>query len=243
MMNEERGKVRTVLLKKLTVNEHVYSELKRMIARRELAPGTPLIIRPLAKQLGVSNMPIIEAIRRLERDGLITVIPKLGATVKEWSRDEILEAYYIRRALEGQAARLFVMRAAPEDKKRLVQLNDIFDKLAASDPVKCDEADIELHLHIVRSTRFRRLYELIENCKIETIMLHGLAIWRPDSKAEVELSYKKSIGCHQPLLEALLGQSPEAAEQAMCQHIDTNMDLIQRIEEKAIELYPLAAAE
>src|SRR6185436_9177603 len=86
-------------IKNVTVSEKVYDQIKRMIARRELLPGSALVLRTLATQLGVSRMPVLEAIRRLERDGLVTVVPKWGATVKAWSREEILEAHFIRRAL------------------------------------------------------------------------------------------------------------------------------------------------
>src|SRR5437899_8092277 len=129
------------MIKKETVSQRVYYQMKNMIARRELQPGSPLILRNLASRLKVSRMPIIESIRRLERDGLVTVLPKWGATVKEWSREERLEAYVIRRALEGEAARFFVMRASAEDKRRLIELSDRFDEFAAYDPVQCDEAD------------------------------------------------------------------------------------------------------
>src|SRR4051812_20493760 len=105
--------------KKLTLSERAYYEIKNMIARRELLPGTPLVLQTLANKLGVSRMPILEAIRRLEGDGLVTVMPQWGAAVKEWSGAEILDAYCIRRGLEGEAARHFVKRATPKDKERL----------------------------------------------------------------------------------------------------------------------------
>ena len=231
-----------VLTTKLTVNEQVYARLKKMIAKRELPPGTPLVLRPLAKQLGVSNMPVIEAIRRLERDGLVTVVPKLGATVKVWSPTEIVEAFYIRRALEKEAARLFVLRARPRDKDKLMGLSRAFDHYAAADPPLCLEADVNFHLHIVRSTGFRRLYALTENSQIETTVLHGLAITRPETREEIETGCRSSIGCHEPLVEALKGTDPDAAEVAMCRHHDTFQWLIDRIEQEAeaAQMWPVA---
>src|SRR5690348_14052589 len=118
-----------------------------MIAKGELPPSAPLELRPIAMKLGVSKTPVIEALRRLERDGLIKVVPRLGATVKQWSYDEMLEAYHIRRALESEAARLFVVRATPDDKEQLVRLNKVFDRLAASASLGSIEADINIHLH------------------------------------------------------------------------------------------------
>ena len=114
--------------RKLTLSEQAYYEIKRMIAQREILPGAALVLQTLATKLGMSRMPVVEAIRRLERDGLVTLVPQWGATVKVWSLDEIREAHSIRRALEGEAARLFVKRATPEDKRRLAELSDKFDR-------------------------------------------------------------------------------------------------------------------
>src|ERR1700681_780354 len=97
-----------------TLNSEVYERLRSMIFNRELAPGTKLVRRNMAKQLGTSTMPVLEAIRRLEHDGLVTQIPKWGAFVKEWTDEEQVEAIHIRRALEGEAARLFVLRASEQ---------------------------------------------------------------------------------------------------------------------------------
>ena len=217
--------------KRLTISERVYHEIKYLIATRDLAPGTPLILRTLASRLGVSRMPVVEAIRRLERDGLVTVQSKWGATVKEWSHEEILEAYCIRRALEGEAARFFVSRASDDDKKRLAQLSDLFDKFASSDPVKCDEVDMEFHLHIVRATRFPRLYELIENSKIETAMLFGIHLGHRLMVGKRKMEYHKLIGNHKPVVKALLAKDPEAAQQAIIQHVDSALVLLMKFEE------------
>jgi DNA-binding GntR family transcriptional regulator len=232
------------LERRLTINEQVYLQIKAMIARRELPPGTPLVLRPLAGKLGVSKMPVIEAIRRLEKDGLVSVLPKWGATVKRWSREEILEACCIRRGLEAEAARFFVLRASAEEKKKLTELGDRFDAFAATDPVKCEEADMDFHLHIVRCTRFPRLYELIENSKIETATFYGLRVaMAQKSVVDTEANYRKSIGCHQPVIEALLRNDPEAAAQAISQHINSILIPIMKLEDGAEDPISRASGE
>jgi len=218
--------------KKLTLSERAYFEIKNMIARRELLPGTPLVLQTLANKLGVSRMPILEAVRRLERDGLVTVMPQWGAAVKEWSGEEILDAYCIRRGLEGEAARHFVKRATSQDKDRLQELSDLFDKYAASDPLQCDEADLAFHLHIVRSTRLSRLYELIENSKIETTIIFGLSLTICNQLDDAKQKNLASVGNHRPVVKALLGQDPEEAVRAVWQHIDLNLELITRLLEE-----------
>jgi len=199
-----------------------------MIASAELTPGSSLVLRELAEKLKVSRMPVVEAIRRLERDGFVTDLPMWGASVKEWTSEERLEAYCIRRALEGEAARFFVQRATAEDRKKLVELSDRFDELAETDPIRCDQADIDFHLHIARCTRFQRLTELIENSKIETATILGLSL----VSINVTVDPKKDIGCHKPVVEALLGADPEVAMRAIWKHIDSALERINELRQE-----------
>jgi len=224
--------------RKMTLSERAYYEIKRRIARREILPGAALVLQSLATKLGMSRMPVVEAIRRLERDGLVTLVPQWGATVKVWSQDEIQEAHSIRRALEGEAARLFVKRASPEDKRRLAELSDRFDRWATKDTFKCDEADLDFHLHIVRSTRYQRLYELVENSKIETTIISGLSLALIESMDTRVKGYAKGVGIHKPVVKALLGKDPESAARAIWKHIDTSLEGILRLDEQARSMEP-----
>jgi len=209
---------------RVTVGERVYGQLKRMIARGEFQPGAPLVVRQLAGQLQVSPTPVVEALRRLEHDGLVTVVPKWGCTVKEWSWGEIVEAYTIRRALEGQAAELFVTRATAQDKKRLVDLNELLPK-HTSDPVRFAEIDVELHLHIARCTRFPRLYQLIENSNIERIAIFGVIV-KGHGESKVIEDYRTNLREHRRLVRALLGKDPVAAHAELWRHVDHALEAI-----------------
>jgi DNA-binding GntR family transcriptional regulator len=197
-----------------------------MIARGELGAGAPLVIRDLASRLKVSRTPIVEAIRRVERDGLVTVASKWGARVKEWSWDEIAEAFHIREALEGQAVELFVTRATPEDKRKLVELNDLFNRYAsADDSVRYDETDVALHLHIARATRFTRLYELIENSNIEKTAIYGATIKAAQGGSSIDRR-RLNVGVHDSLVQALLGDDPQAARTELVKDIRASLELI-----------------
>ena len=220
---------------KLTLSEQTYKQIKSMIFRREVAPGSALILHSLAKKLGVSRMPVLEAIRRLERDGLVESVPQWGAHVKQWTRDEMLEAYCIRRALEGEAARYFVLRAAPEDKQQLVELNERFDAAVITGHEvhgELDGIDSELHLHIARSSGFRRLCELIETSKITTAVISGLMLTILPDAEEARAYHRTLLGCHKPMVEALLGKDTERAVSAVWQHVDTSLAAIMKIEKQ-----------
>jgi DNA-binding GntR family transcriptional regulator len=89
----------------LTKSEYAYAELRRRILDGRLPAGARLLLRPLADELGVSVMPIRDAIRLLERDGLVTVNNHRSATVTEIARDAVVESVGIRMWLEVLAVR------------------------------------------------------------------------------------------------------------------------------------------
>ncbi len=89
----------------LTKTDYAYSELRRRILDGELGRGARLLLRRLAEELGISVMPVRDAIRMLERDGLVRSESHRGATVTTISRDEILDTISIRMWLEVLAIR------------------------------------------------------------------------------------------------------------------------------------------
>ena len=81
------------------------AQLRELILTGKLPPGTPLRLSKVAGRMGVSVMPVREAIRILEAERLVTVEPRRGASVARLSIDDIEELYAVRSALEGLAAR------------------------------------------------------------------------------------------------------------------------------------------
>ena len=94
----------------LTLWQRVHRVLSQEILSNRLPPGTELQEVALARSLGVSRGPVREAIGRLASEGLVTVRPRRGAVVASLTRDEFLEAYQVREALEAMAIRLAVAR-------------------------------------------------------------------------------------------------------------------------------------
>ena len=119
---------RPALLENLTLWQRVYEYLREEIISERLQPGTELQEVALSEELGVSRGPIREAIGRLAAEGLVTVRPRRGALVRSLSKDEFLELYQVREALEMLAVRLAVPKLEPDDVAQLV----VF--LATSEP-------------------------------------------------------------------------------------------------------------
>lgn len=89
-----------------TLTSRVYEVLKDKILSMELPPGTRLKDGELAEDLGVSNTPVREAIRQLEKDGSVETIPYRGNFVRKMSPEEVCETYDVRMVLEPLAVRL-----------------------------------------------------------------------------------------------------------------------------------------
>jgi DNA-binding GntR family transcriptional regulator len=94
------------------LRRQVLEELRQSIIAGRLAPGSRLVERELISMTGVSRTVIREALRQLESEGLITIIPNKGPVVRELTLGEAKDLYSIRAVLEGLAARLFAENAA-----------------------------------------------------------------------------------------------------------------------------------
>src|SRR5690606_12292208 len=109
------------------LRELVFEVLREAIITGKLRPGERLMEVQLAEELGVSRTPVREAIRKLELEGLVLMIPRRGAYVAEISMKDIADVFEIRAALEGLAAQLAAERCTPEEienlERSLVQIN------------------------------------------------------------------------------------------------------------------------
>ncbi len=107
------------------LRQQVLDTLRQAIIDGRLAPGARLTERELIEMLGVSRTVVREALRSLEAEGLVHVIPNKGPVVRELSRAEAEDLYQIRAVLEGLAARLFVQHASGEQVAQLESALDV----------------------------------------------------------------------------------------------------------------------
>ena len=100
--------------KKKSLREEVYESLKRSILHGKLKAGQRLIEEQLAYQVGISRTPVWEAFHKLERDELVTRLPKGGFAVREFTKEDVEEIFGIRSALESYAAYLATLHITPD---------------------------------------------------------------------------------------------------------------------------------
>ncbi|WP_017590715.1 GntR family transcriptional regulator [Nocardiopsis ganjiahuensis] len=98
-----------------SLRDQVYERLRSRIMDLELPPGHRIVERDTAAELGVSRVPLREALRLLEAEGLIVVVPRQGAMVVSWSREDVVRLFEVREELETLAARLAAARRTDSD--------------------------------------------------------------------------------------------------------------------------------
>src|SRR6478672_3783531 len=141
-----------------------YEFVKHRILRGELSIGQVISRRKIAAELGMSFLPVSEALLRLEFEGLLESRPRAGTRVRIPSREDVLGQYVVREALEVQAAKLFAEVATSRERAELRKLAKRVDALGLSqaDRIPYVIAHQELHRRIAECTRCPALSTTIE---------------------------------------------------------------------------------
>ena len=130
-----------------SLTDRAYAELEEMIVTLQLAPGTPVSEAELAGQLGIGRTPIREALQRLARERLVTILPRRGVVVSEINVARQLRLHEVRRELERLIARTAARRATDDQRARFRQLASAFQESArVNDDVTFMRTDREFNL-------------------------------------------------------------------------------------------------
>lgn len=148
----------------LPLRDVVFNTLRQEILTGKLKPGERLMEIQLANKIGVSRTPIREAIRMLELEGLVIMIPRRGAEVAQITLKDLKDVMEVRCALDVLAIELACGRMGREELEGLYRACENFRKaVGTGDTRKMAEADVALHDLIVASTGNRRLTQLVSN--------------------------------------------------------------------------------
>ena len=148
----------------LPLRDVVFNTLRQAILRGELKPGERLMEIQLANKLGVSRTPIREAIRKLELEGLVLMIPRKGAEVAEITEKSLRDVLEVRKALEELAVKLACDRMTKQQMSQLKEAAKEFEEtLKTNDVTKFAEADVKFHDVIFMATDNQRLIQLLNN--------------------------------------------------------------------------------
>jgi DNA-binding GntR family transcriptional regulator len=187
-----------------------YTTIRQRITRGELIPGQAISRRKLAAELGMSFLPVSEALLLLEFEGLLESRPRAGTRVRIPSPDEVEGHYVVREALEVQAAMLFVQVATAAERTRLLRLARRVDELAMQ-PNRMPYLVLHQRLHrrIAECTRCAALCDAIE--RTHALASIWLGVMRQASAEDAQR--------HQDFVATIASGTPEQAAQAVREHL------------------------
>lgn len=195
----------------LPQGQGAYRRLLDDIRSGALGPGARLRETELAERLGISRTPVREAIRQLEADGLVTHLPRQGATIRSLDHAEVVELYEMRAVLEGTAARLAARAASDIELDELEALNA--ELAAAPAGPQSREMNRQFHRSLLDAARNRFLVKSMSALQ-KTMLILGPTTLADPSRAAV------AVREHSAVLEALRARDGARAEAAMRIHVD-----------------------
>ncbi|MEW6401187.1 MAG: GntR family transcriptional regulator [Chloroflexota bacterium] len=187
--------------------------LRDQIIRGELVPGQFLRLEEIAAQFDVSTMPVREALRQLESEGMVTVFPHRGAMVTQLSADELQDIYDVRDVLEEMAARLAVPFLTEET---LAEMASIIEQIEnhTGDVATLVKLNHEFHLTLYAASGRNHLCELIRTLRYRS--QHYLHVYT----AEVDVGHLPQIpGEHRAIIEACRRGDAEQAAALTREHV------------------------
>jgi DNA-binding GntR family transcriptional regulator len=197
-----------------TLREQVIDHLREEILSSRLSPGTELGEVALARSLGISRGPLREALGQLAAEGLVTIAPRRGAFVTRLTRQEFLDAYQVREALESLAINLAVPRLTEDDKAELHRMCEEMEaEAAAGNSDRFFEINRSFHAHLVHASGNRKL----EAVHGQLVMQMGRLMKK---SAELRGGLEQSAAEHREILAAVDAGDPALAARLLEEHIE-----------------------
>ncbi|WP_417388543.1 GntR family transcriptional regulator [Gimesia sp.] len=210
-------------------SEIAYEVLRQKLLNREFAPGARIRYGPLGDEIGMSATPVREAIGRLASEGLIELVPQLGAVVKRPTLRDTTELYEMREAIEpyaaAKASQLISARQLKSLQSTIDTMKKLHDAMTAGKKqgqdiaVRFDKSDLKFHQTIMNAVNNQRMLTVIGDFHLLTEII-GAA--RHSYSIEV---LEMTIADHTAIFEGLTSRDPEMTRKAMTVHIQNSREL------------------
>lgn len=228
------------------LREKAYSFIRNGISAGLFAAGDRLSPAALAKQIGISHIPIREAISQLHSEGLVNQVPRRGAFVRRPGRGELAELIELRKVLECNAAAQAARRIGDAELSKLDaylrDLHAIQKEIAEAASAVGGKAsgksgkeqllleplfdslarwqliDLAFHLLILRAARNRWVLKVMEDTNVMTRMF-GYRSDRPDNWADMATYMSENLELHRQIFFAIRAHDSKAARRAMAEHM------------------------
>ncbi len=208
-----------------TLADVALAELKRDIITGVLPPGSPIRLQEQVERLQMSSVPIREALRYLERSGLVDRTPHRGTHVAEMSAQDLEETYRIRKELEAMAVAEAARRIDAETCRAIQDLVEEYARLAEVAPEQALEVHTRLHMAIYEASGSKWLMRLIPMLWDNSERYRRLSL-------PVTGTIADRIAEHRQIVERCRQGDPEGAAQALRDHLSHTFEAaIERLRE------------
>lgn len=202
------------------LREVVFTTLREAIILGEIKPGERLMEVQLAEKIGVSRTPIREAIRKLELEGLVNMIPRKGAHVARLSVKDIIDVLEVRASLDGLATSLAAERINNDELKELKNIQKQFENYVEKNNLtSIVKKDVEFHDIIYNASKNEKLIQILNNLREQVYRFRVIHLKDVSSTKEV-------IKEHMEIYNALSKKDPKAAKEAAKSHIKNQETMI-----------------
>jgi len=206
--------------KRKPLREVVYDSLKKSILHGKLKAKQRLIEETLANQIGISRTPVREAFHKLERDDLVSRLPKGGFAVREFTNEDVEEIFGIRIALESYAAYLAAIHMTTDKISALEEKADESEKaLKKGEGEKAVQLYTEFHDLLYKSCKSKKLIEMINGYRDYFYRYRSALLHTPDG-------FKTSITDHRQMIEAMKKNNPRLVESLVRTHLERGMEIV-----------------
>ena len=207
----------------LPLRDVVFNTLRQAILKGELKPGERLMEIALAERLGVSRTPIREAMRKLEQEGLVVMIPRRGAQVANITEKDLNDVLEVRIALENVAIEKACARMTEEEMRRLwLAAKEFEHTIAEGNLVKLAEADVAFHEVIYQASDNKRLIQVLNN------MREQIYRYRVEYLKDAAI-YPRLIEEHHRMYDALKEKDQKQAVAYVEKHLHNQAEAVKKI--------------
>jgi DNA-binding GntR family transcriptional regulator len=214
----------------LTKQQYAYRTLRDGIMKGELAPGTRLVIDDLARRFEISIIPVREALRLLQSEGLVVSVAHVGATVAPISRQSVAEVFTVLEGLEVVATRTAAERASTQQLDQLTAIvAEMDDALDADTPQRWAELNTQFHLAISDLTAMPMLQEMMRRAfdhwdRVRRMYFSGVLVRRARrAQAEHHLILDHMRARNLAALESTIREHNQAALAAYAMYLDSTV--------------------
>ncbi len=209
-----RGKLAKVKLDDYKpLREVIFTTLREAIIMGELKPGERLMEVQLSQKMGVSRTPVREAIRKLELEGFVNMVPRKGAEVAKLSVKDIMDVLEVRASLDGLATSLAASRITDEEIKELKHVLTQFENYVEKDNLQgVIKKDIEFHEVIYNASKNDKLIQILNNLREQVYRFRVIYLKDFSSTKEV-------VKEHSEIYDAIINKDSIGAREAAERHI------------------------